>query len=180
MRWRVMLVAEIARGRRLSRTFPPSRRTDHTHNVGAEIAEGRQVGGDSGAASRGPGETSRRGRTRLSVVWAFVGLQGPLRVDLSVGLRRRARCGSHGFTRADAAAPSRTTDRYVERLASELHCQPFSIIAAFHCSPVVNTSSCERHTWVWRTSSLPMISRNSQPIGETGADTWPRGCSFSG
>jgi len=30
--------------------------------------------------------------------------------------------------------------------------QPFSIIAVFHCSPVLNTFSCERHTCVSTTS----------------------------
>ena len=43
-------------------------------------------------------------------------------------------------------------------------CHPFSIIAAFHCSPVLSTSSCVRHTYDDTSSSCePISSRTSQP-----------------
>src|SRR4051812_1638560 len=42
-----------------------------------------------------------------------------------------------------------------------------SIIAAFHCSPVVNTSSCDRQTCVCRMSSRPM-SQATQVVNEQG------------
>jgi hypothetical protein len=96
MRWRVTLVAEVEPGQRIEHEIASVDREDRITpaTLGLSIAEGKVVLAAIQAQLGGPGETPRRGCTALCVVWAFAALQGPLPLDLSVGLRQRPDAGA--------------------------------------------------------------------------------------
>jgi hypothetical protein len=96
MRWKVTLVAEVESGQSIEHDIASVDRDDRITpaTLGLSIAEGGGLGGDSGAVGWGPGETPRRGRPTLPVVWTVAVVQGSLPVDLSVGLRQYPDAGA--------------------------------------------------------------------------------------
>jgi hypothetical protein len=106
------------------------------------------------------GSTHVAGRLHSELVGCWL-VDCPLRFGTRELLQR---VGRHSRNALDAyQRPAQEPTQRHQRCGAG-HSQPFSVIAAFHCSPVVSTSSCVRQTWDCTTSSwLPTSNSTSHP-----------------